>query len=102
MTPLDLALYTGAVYGLAWLVVRSTLAAPLRRLAGRWDFTWGLTRCVVCTGAWMALALAVVVLPRAEVFSPSARALGPWSWPVLVAWSLATTWALGRALGDAD
>jgi len=111
MTPLDLVLYTGAVYGLAWLVVRSTLAAPLRRVASRWTFTWALTRCVVCTGAWAAVALAICV-PYVRVFSLGFRAaLTRQGWLdlgrgvtvlVLVAWSLMACWALGRALGDAD
>ena len=97
----DLLLYSGAVYGLAWLLTRSHLLRPLRDRLAPVPYLGPLVRCIVCTGAWVALAV-LLASPRATLFSDS---FVPRSAPdvvILVGWALFSTWALGRALGDAD
>lgn len=100
-TWLDLAFFTGVVYGLAWLVTRSKLVAPLRAVIHPVPFLGRLVQCIVCTSAWVAMGLALV-LPCSNLFSPGFRVGNPLDLVILVAWSLTTTWFLGHHLGDAD
>ena len=100
-TFLDMVLFTGAVYGLSWLVTRSKLAAPMRRVLQPVPFVGHLMQCIVCTSAWVAMALAAL-LPLSTLFSPSFRVRGPVDLAVLVGWTLMATWAMGSRLGDAD
>lgn len=96
----ELLLFTGAVYGLSWLVTRSKLAAPVRRRLEPLPFLGPLVHCIVCTSAWVAIGL-VAARPAFGMLSAS-FAQHPWAdGLLLVGWSLFTTWALGRALGDA-
>lgn len=98
---LDLALFTGAVYGLSWLLTRSSLLERPRELVAEVPFVGKLSRCVVCMAFWVGLAL-ILLLPQATLFSKGFVARTPVDGVVLLGWVLATTWALGRLLGDAD
>lgn len=64
-------------------------------------FIGGLLQCIVCTGAWVGLGL-MTVLPTTSLFSPGFRVAGVADGAVLLGWTLAATWAIGRGLGDAD
>ncbi|MFZ5481994.1 MAG: hypothetical protein ACOZNI_34860 [Myxococcota bacterium] len=97
----DLVLFTGAVYGLAWLLTKSRLFRRPRELISRAPFLGELLACIVCASAWVSLAL-VPLLPFTSLFSPAFRATTALDVGVLLAWSLFSTWAIGRALGDAD
>jgi len=63
---LDLVFFSGSVYGLAWLVTRSKLFAPVRGLLRPVPFLGHLVQCVVCTSVWVALC-AAVALPRCSL-----------------------------------
>jgi hypothetical protein len=99
MSWLDLVLYSGATYGAAWVLTRSKLLAPIRRRLAPIPLLGYLATCIVCTGAWVALGLALL-LPHVTLLAlrPSTVA----DHAVLVAWAVATTWTLGSCLGDAD
>lgn len=94
-------LFTGTVYGLAWLVTRSRLFRAPREAASKIPFFGPLLACIVCTSAWVTLVL-VALLPYTTLFSTMFRARTPADFGVLVAWSLFSTWAIGRRLGDAS
>jgi len=98
---LDLALWIDAVYRASWPVTQSSLLRPLRVRLALVPFLGSLVHCVVCTSAWACLALLALV-PRTMLLSPALRAAGLADGAVLVAFSLATAWAVARALGDAD
>ena len=98
---LDLLLFTGAVYGCAWVVTKSKLAKRPREALAGVPFVGELLQCIVCTGTWVAIGL-VVLLPRVSLFSPGFRQRGVLDGLVLVAWAVTATWGLGRLLGDAD
>lgn len=97
----DLVLFTGTVYGLAWLVTKSRLLRLPREMTARVPFVGSLLACIVCTSAWVALAL-VALLPYTTLFSMSFRTRTPVDVVVLLAWTLFSTWAIGRSLGDAS
>jgi len=44
----------------------------------------------------------MTVLPTTSLFSPGFRVAGVADGAVLLGWTLAATWAIGRGLGDAD
>ena len=100
-TILDLTLFSGAAYGLAWLLTRSSLLKKPRELAQRVPFLGELARCIVCMAFWIGLGL-ILLLPHATIFSKNFVAHTPVDALVLLGWVLASSWALGRLLGDAD
>ena len=101
MTLLDLLLFTGATYGAAWVVACSKLFEPVRTKLDKVWLLGSLVRCVVCMSAWTATALALAA-PHITLMSPAMRSRGAVDVVVLVAWSVAASWVLARALGDAD
>ena len=101
VTALDLALFTGAVYGGAWILTKSSLLRAPRAWLAPVPLAGTLARCVVCASAWVA-ALLALTLPATSVFSPGFRPTSVADVLVLMAWSVATSWALAQALGDAD
>jgi hypothetical protein len=101
MTFLDLLFFTGAAYGAAWFVTRSKLMGSVRQRVSRVWLLGDLIQCVVCMSAWTSLALALAA-PHVSLFSPGLRERTAVDVVVLVAWMLAASWALARALGDAD
>lgn len=58
---LSLLLYTGAVYGWAWFLTKSTLLTPARRHLYRLPFVGRMLRCIVCTSAWTGGAIALAL-----------------------------------------
>ena len=98
---LDLLLFTGAVYGLAWLLTRSTLLQRPRQAVAGWWFLGEVSRCIVCTATWIALGL-LLLLPWSTLLTSSFRARTPVDGLVLLGWSISASWVLGRLLGDAD
>jgi len=99
-TWLDLLLFNGSVYGLAWLVTWSKLVERLRVRVAKVPLLGRLVTCVVCTATWIGFAI-VPLLPHTTMFSAGFRARTPLD-VVLVGWVVAFSWVLGRALGDAD
>ena len=96
----DLLLFLGAVYGIVWGITKSSLLRPVRELCEEVPFLGKLVQCVVCTGTWVALALALA-LPCTTLFSDGFRVRTPVDVIVLVSWAVAAVWALARLLGDA-
>ncbi len=99
-TWLDLTLFTGTVYGIAWLITQSKLTQKLRESMSDVPFIGSLIQCIVCVATWIALGLALA-LPSTTLFSPGFRVRTFSDAVVLTAWGLAATWAIGRSLGDA-
>lgn len=93
-------LFSGGVYGLAWLLSRARLTRGMREFAKRIPFVGELLNCIVCTGVWVAIGI-VLVMRWSNLFSPSLRELHPADGVVLVGLAVTTTWIVGRALGDA-
>ena len=100
-TWLDLTLFTGAVYGLAWLVTQSKLFARPRAAVADVPFLGDLTQCIVCTATWVGFA-AMAALPWTSLFSSGFRAASVADFLFLTGWVLASSWALGRLFGDAE
>jgi len=96
----DLLLFTGSVYGLAWLLTRARLTAGLRLRLTPVPFLGALLQCIVCTGTWIAMAV-LVAARWSTLFSPTFRAVGPVDAVLLLGWAMATTWVIARATGDA-
>jgi hypothetical protein len=99
MTWLDLAVFSGAVYGAAWVVTRSKLFEPLRGWLDGVPLLGHLVSCIVCTAAWVSLVLGLM-LPYVTLVQ--IRPSAPVDYALLVGWSVAVTWAVGSQLGDAD
>lgn len=97
---LDLLLYSGAVYGIAWGVTRSKLCRPLREKLAGVRFVGELVQCIVCTATWVGLAL-LLLLPWSSLFSPGFRLQQPADLLFLLGWTVASTWTLSLLLGDA-
>ena len=57
-------------------------------------------RVAVVLLQWIALGM-ILLLPSTTIFSPAFRANTIVDVLVLMAWGLASVWALGRLLGDA-
>ena len=100
ITWLDLTLFTGAVYGIAWLLTKSKLFRRVRRVASRIPFLGDLLQCVVCTATWVGFAI-MPMLGRTTLFSPGFRVRTLPDVVFLSGWVIATSWAIGRLLGDA-
>ena len=64
-------------------------------------FLGPLVRCVVCTATWVAFG-AMFLLPHTTLFSSAFRVRTIVDGVVLVGWTVAASWVLGRLLGDAD
>jgi hypothetical protein len=99
MSWIDLVLFSGSTYGAAWVLTRSKLLAPLRRRLAPVPLLGYLVSCIVCTGAWVALGLSLL-LPRITLLALRPSTLADHA--VLVTWAVAVTWAVGSRLGDAD
>ena len=97
----DLVLFTGALYGFAWLVARSKLLRRPRRALARIPFLGDLVPCIVCTAAWVSVGL-IVLMPRVTLFSEGLKPHRSADALILVGWALFSSWALSRALGDAE
>jgi hypothetical protein len=97
----DLVVYTGSVYGLSWLVTRSKLFAPVRERLRPVPFVGHLIQCIVCTSVWVAAGV-LLTLPMSSVFSPGFRVAGPVDFILLLGWTMAASWAIGKLLGDAE
>ena len=97
----DLLLYTLAVYGLSWLLTRAKISAPLREILRPIPFLGPLIHCIVCTGTWISMGLALL-LPWSTLTSEGLRVRTPVDLLLLTGWSVATLWGLGHLLGDAD
>jgi len=101
MTLQDLLLFSGAVYGAAWVLTKSKLTALPRSWIKDWWFVGPLSQCVVCTSAWVSFALCWLI-KYTTVFSASMRPQTPVDFAVLVSWSVCSSWVLGYLLKDAD
>jgi len=101
MTVIDLVFFTGSVYGLAWLITRARLTAPVRKALERVPYLGTLLRCIVCTGTWVAMGV-LLVARWSKFFSPQFRSAGPVDIVFLLGWSMAAIWTLARLNQDAD
>lgn len=97
----DLVLFSGAVYGLAWLVTASKLFEPLRTRFKAESFFGRLISCIVCTGTWIAGGL-FLVSGWSGLFSPGFSTFEPVSLLVLLGWSMFVLWVVGKMTGDAS
>lgn len=102
MHAVELFLFLGAVYGLSWLVACSAIARPLRTRLQPVRFLGRLVHCIVCVSAWVALGLALLVVPHTSLLSEAFRVRTISDCVLLVCAALASTWLVGRAAGDAD
>lgn len=100
-TPLDLVLWTGAVYGASWGVSRSLLLKRPREIVAGVPLLGALVRCIVCTSAWVS-AGGALLLPWATLLSSGLRVHALVDAAILVFWSVFSTWVIAHALGDAD
>lgn len=99
----DLLLFSGAVYGASWIAAKSKLTEPVRKRIKPWPFLGPLSQCIVCTSAWVALALCFALhYGRLSIFSVAFRPGSPEDFLVLMAFSVAFVWILASHLGDAD
>lgn len=99
-TFLDLTLFTGAVYGIAWLITKSKLLRRPRRAIADVPFLGSLTRCIVCTATWVGFCL-TGILEWTSLFSAGFRAANLADGLFLTGWVLASSWGIGQWLGDA-
>jgi hypothetical protein len=97
----DLVLFTGAVYGLAWLLVKSKLFERPRRVLEGVPFLGPLSRCIVCTGVWVGVGV-MMLLPWTTLLSPGFRVRTVADGLVLIGWTVASTWGLAPLFDDAD
>lgn len=98
---LDLILFSGSVYGLAWIVVKSKLFAPIRERCLGVPFLSDLVQCVVCTSVWTGF-LIIGLLPYTTLFSQAFRERGWVDGFILTGWGVLSSWVVGSKLGDAD
>ena len=104
MTPaLDLVLFLLATYGLSWLLVKAKISLPLRdHVDRRWPiFVSDLFDCIVCTGVWIALGLALLS-PYIHYFSPWLHPQNALDILVLEGLWIVIGWTLAVLLKDAD
>lgn len=97
----DLAFFAVAVYGCAWTLTKSKLLARFRD----WTDTEpphrlrGLVHCIVCTSAWVGLALGALhnwaSVPGLSIRTPVDALF-------VVGFSIGATWLVARVTGDAD
>jgi len=97
----DLVLFSGAVYGLAWLITRSKLFARFRGLFKPDSFFGQLFNCIVCTGTWVAAGL-YLSAPWCGLFSAGFGVREPVAFVVILGWGVFVLWTIGRMTGDAD
>jgi len=98
---LDLLLFSGATYGIAWVITRSKIMKRPRDALANVPFLGELLQCIVCMATWVGLGL-LFLLPFSHLFSPAFRVKHPVDALFLLGWIIASCWALGRLLGDAD
>lgn len=96
----DLVLYTGGVYGIAWLVARSHLLAGVRARLAPVPVLGRLAQCIVCTSGWVCIAWMLLGTPG--LLSAGFAVATPTDAALLMGWTLASTWGLARLLGDAE
>lgn len=103
MTPsaVDMLLYTGSVYGLAWLITKARVTARLRRGLSRIPFLGDMLQCIVCTGTWVALGV-LAGISWCTVFSSGFRPASGVDVVLLVGWSVAANWIIAHHTGDAE
>jgi hypothetical protein len=95
----NLLLFTISIYGLAWLITKSKLIAPIRDyLSERSQLAGDLLSCIVCTSVWICIA--VMACSPAIPILQIRPALG--DVPILLGWTMGSTWLLARLVGDAD
>lgn len=98
MSTLDLVYLTGIVYGLSWLITQSSLLSPVRSAIARWSlFAAKLLSCIVCTSAWVCIAVLAFVPTATLNIRPTMPDV-----PLLLGWVLGSTWVVARLVGDAD
>ena len=98
---LDLVLFTGAVYGLAWLLVSSKLFERPREALRGLPGVGPLSRCIVCTATWVGIGV-MLLLPWTTLFSAEFRVRTAVDGLLLVGWTVTSTWGLALLFGDAD
>ena len=97
----DLALFTVATWGLAWLVTRARVTRSLRERVRDVPFLGELLQCIVCTGTWIGAGLALL-LPWTTLVAPGLRARTALDLVLLVGWNTFFLWVVARFTGDAD
>ncbi len=99
MDAVDLVLYSGAVYGLAWLVVKSALLEAARTRLRAAPVSRKLVDCIVCVGTWIGLALLLAMPELSTVCIPWST---PYDLVLLLGWTVFFLWIVGRCTGDAS
>ena len=92
MSAIDFIVYVLGVYGLAWLIVHSTIFEPIRYFLSKVDFLDQLTSCIVCTSVWISAFLIWFYFPAEYWYTKL----------LLIGTTVTTTWALANLLGDVD
>lgn len=92
MSAIDFIVYILGIYGLAWLLVHSTIFEPIRYLLSNVDFLHQLTSCIVCTSVWVSAFLIWFYFPAEYWYTKL----------LLIGTTVTTTWALANLLGDVD
>ena len=98
---LDLLLFSGAIYGLAWLLVKSRLFERPRTVLEGVAFFGPLSQCIVFVGVWVGVGL-MLLLPWSTLFSSEFRVRSVADGLVLIGWTVASTWGLALLFDDAD
>lgn len=102
---LDLVLFLVATYGAAWLVAKAGVTRPLRdaltKVPTIGTYLSHLVACIVCTGCWCAVGLAVL-LPRVSYVSSAIQPQGPVDFAFLVFLWVGTGWPMAVLLKDAE
>jgi type VI protein secretion system component VasK len=96
----ELIAFSGAVYGLSWLLTKSALFGRPRRILAALPYVGRLLGCIVCTAPWVGLAL-VFVAPTSSHVIDSVRPRGIVDGVLFVGWLLFSTWTVARLMGDA-
>lgn len=96
----DLVLFTGSVYGLAWLITKSKIMRYGREQFGRLPYMGEVVQCIVCTATWVGFVV-MAILPGANLFSAGFRVSGLIDVFILTGWVIGASWTIGRLLGDA-
>jgi hypothetical protein len=117
MPAIELFIYTLSVYGFAWILTQSYFTKPIRQLFPCQDtnqlciitktdkvltFVGYFLRCIVCTSFWIGIGVALLsknLVILSHLFDKTGTLVGTL---IIGGYCAATSWILGRMLGDAD
>lgn len=92
MTLIDFAVFVLGVYGLAWLLVFSTIFEDIRYILSKVNFLEDLLSCIVCTSVWISAFFIYFYFPGECWYTKL----------LLIGTTTTTTWGLANLLGDTE